>query len=312
LKINDSTKPEQSILQSSILPLNSNECIALVCHDAGAANLLISWLKNFEGSIRPSMTGPAEKLWYKYSGSTANMSLDEALLGASILITGTGWSSSNEHEARKKAIEIGLYSISAVDHWIKYRLRFIRDDNRILPDEIWVADKYAQDKILKYFPGVTTQILPNYYLKEQVSKVLELKPKKPNNPPSQILYLLAPVINKWVGIEEPGEFHAVRYFLDNLNKLGVDSNVTIRFRPHPSEKEGKYNWILNNTKLNIIIDNDKSLASQIALADLVVGVETFALVIALDAGRPAMTTMPPNGHMCGLPHKEIIHLKDMI
>src|SRR4051794_3927926 len=107
--------------------------IAVVCHDAGATNLILPWL-NDEAELLPVMHGPAAALW-QARFDTRIKGLDQAIAAAAAVLTGTGWASGLEHEARKLARERGLRCAAVIDHWVNYPDRFVRGGIEILPDE---------------------------------------------------------------------------------------------------------------------------------------------------------------------------------
>ena len=57
-----------------------------------------------------------------------------------ILLTGTSWSSTLEHKARKLASNKKIYSIAVIDHWVNYKKRFQFNNEYVLPNEIWLTD----------------------------------------------------------------------------------------------------------------------------------------------------------------------------
>ena len=70
------------------------------------------------------------------------------------------------------------------------------------------------------------------------------------------------------------------FFLSKLKILNINDNYEIKLRPHPSENSEKYEkWIKSNQSLNISMTIN-SLEEDIAWADIVIGYESFALVIA--------------------------------
>ena len=76
--------------------------IALVAHDAGAANLLLGWLEDADCSrVRAHLAGPALAIWRSRFPNMRIWTLEEAMAGARSLISGTGWSSQLEHDARE-------------------------------------------------------------------------------------------------------------------------------------------------------------------------------------------------------------------
>ena len=102
--------------------------------------------------------------------------------------------------------------------------------------------------------------------------------------------------------------------MSSLNKINISSNyVHIALRLHPSELEGKYDFIQRKYQslvTEFTISKNNMLYEDIAWADLVVGMNSFALVVALTANVPTMSILPPLSIDCILPHKEIMHLKD--
>jgi hypothetical protein len=103
------------------------------------------------------------------------------------------------------------------------------------------------------------------------------------------------------------EDDALRYFLANVDALRrpVDRIV---IRPHPSEARDKYAWAEQAVNLLVVRGGQRGLVAEIAEADVVVGCESMALVVALAAGKQAVSCIPPGGKACALPHSEIAHL----
>ncbi len=293
-------------------PLDLQSPLVVACHDAGAANLIAAWLGAWRGEIRLCLAGPAAELWHRLNPATAVLRLDRALEGAAMLLSGTGWASEFEHEARKQAQSLSIRSIAVVDHWVNYRERFIRHGELILPNELWVADAYAKAKAQGCFPGMPVRELPNLYLKALVDEVVACDPVAPAEKPGRVLYVLEPIRRDWGMDERPGELQAFEYFLDYLAHIGA-SDVRIVLRPHPSDPAGKYDdWLTRFAGLDLAIDGGAPLARQIAWADWVVGCESFALVAALEAGRIVFSSLPHWAPPCALPHRELRHVRSLL
>ena len=287
--------------------------LAVVCHDAGAANLIISWLRGYPGQPKACMEGPARILWENAFPETGTFPLNEVLNNSASLLSGTGWASDLEHEARRLARTKGIRIIAALDHWTNYRERFVRGGELILPDELWVADTDAEAEARRCFPALPIRLRPNLYLEKLARDVAAHGPTPARSEPRNVLYVLEPVRQDWGGGGEPGEFQALAFFLESLPALGIDEHVKIRLRPHPSDPPGKYDdWPLRYPRLDLAVEDGCSLAEQIAWADWVVGCETFALVIALQAGRIAVSSLPPWAQPCRLPQRELVHLRNLL
>jgi len=87
--------------------------------------------------------------------------------------------------------------------------------------------------------------------------------------------------------------------------------VQLVLRPHPSDPDGKYDdWVRNRKDIDIVVDTSSSLADAISKSNWVMGCESYALVIALAAGRKVYSALPPWAPACRLPHKGIIQVKN--
>lgn len=284
------------------LPLRT----AVVCHDAGAANIVIAGLlESGRSDWRAYMQEPAEKLWKAaFPGVALCGSLDKALEGAELLVTGTGWASDIEHEARRLAQLRGVKSAAVIDHWVNYAERFARHGETVWPDEFWVTDEYALEIALRTFPGEAVFQVPNHYIERQLRDISQVE--KTGEP--ELLYVLEPVRADW-GRGIPGEFQALDYFFSRLPELGLPAEAVIRLRPHPSDPNGKYSrWIDLHPEMNIRLDTSLSITESLGRATWVAGCESFALVLALMAGRKVYCTLPPWAPLCRLPHGGLIQL----
>lgn len=289
--------------------------VAVVCHDAGAANIILAWMRAHAATHsqaardwRLLAQGPAVKLWAEHSVPLVHLcqNVDEALDGAAVLLSGTGWASDLEHEARRQAKVRGIKTIAVIDHWVNYKERFIRQGEIVLPDEIYVTDDYAFREAERCFPDLSIQIKSNLYLEGLVRQISPLSSRE-----GEVLYVLEPIRADWCK-QPAGEFQALDYFVANMGKLGIERDAIIRLRPHPSDAAGKYDkWLTDHHELNVVLDDSPTLASAIGRSEWVVGCETYAMVVALLAGRKVASTLPPWAHRCRLPHGAITPLRDL-
>ncbi|MBI5716562.1 MAG: hypothetical protein HZC37_02620 [Burkholderiales bacterium] len=286
--------------------------LAVVCHDAGACNVILPWLRRPDLSLRPVMDGPAARLFRGRFGAAApagsGHALEAALDGAAMLLSGTGWASDLEHRARRLARERGLFSAAVIDHWINYPMRFERDGETVWPDEFWVTDEGARAIAERCFPGAVVRCFDNLYLRAEAAEIA------PPTAPAQVLYVLEPMRSDW-GRGVPGEFQALDHFMDQRVAAGMPAAAPIRLRPHPSDPPGKYDaWIVAQRGrgasggADVSLDRHATLAGAIGVSTWVVGCESFALVVALAAGRRVCTSLPPWAPPCRLPHAGIVRL----
>ena len=290
-----------------------NPPIGVVCNDAGASNLIAHWLKDtYEDlDINCFVKGPAKIIFNNVCPEIRFLELYSLIKNSNTLLTGTGWSTSLEHDARKLMKSKLGKNISVLDHWTNYRERFEFSSELILPENIIVSDAISFRLARKIFPDIEVREFKNNYLENICSSITKNKITI-NEPSNNILYVLEPIRDDWGKLDKPGEFIALDYFVQNISKLGFKNNIKIKLRIHPSENKEKYlNWIHLNQSLDISIDSDKSLEQAISWSDTVVGCQTYAMVVALAAGRKVLTSIPPIMPRCKLPHKEIFTLEDL-
>jgi hypothetical protein len=288
--------------------------LAVVCHDAGAANIILAELRqNPDWDLRPVMQGPALALWNAERRLNVKLAepvkLDEALAQARSLLSGTGWASDLEHQARLLAQRHSVSSVAVIDHWVNYPERFVRQGRQVLPDEIWVTDEEALAIARNHFPETSLQLRRNRYAETQLAAIHSEGPAQPG----RVLYLLEPIRYRWPGLDQPGEFEALDFLSEHLQRLVSREPAHLRLRLHPSEQPGKYDaWIASRQEaFDVSLDDMPTLSSAIAAATWVVGCETAALTLALAAGKKAMSCLPPAAPMCRLPHSGLIHLRAM-
>jgi hypothetical protein len=304
--------------------------LAIVAHDAGAANHIFAWMGEEKATL--CLAGPARALWLEHcqkSGKnstsksrsfseldsilvhSAEPNLAASLAGAATVITGTGWESNLEHEARKLAYERGIRSIAVIDHWINYADRFIRKRERVLPDEIWVSDPYAAEIAQATFPTVRVIQQVNAYLAGLVLEVESRQLVGAAEGSDRVLYLLEPIRHVWGKLAVPGEFLALDYFMEQRNRTLITADAEIRLRPHPSDPPGKYEaWLARQANAQVHLDPSATLTDAIAWANVVVGCQTYAMVLAQACRRTVISTVPPWAPPCALPHKGIIKMAD--
>jgi hypothetical protein len=273
--------------------------VAVACNDAGAANIVLAWLARHSGEVRAVMAGPAERLWRaRFGDRPLAPSIEVALDGAAAMLTGTGWASDLEHQARIVAHVRNVRSIAVLDHWVNYRDRFIRNGETMLPDVLWATDPYAEAEARRCFPTTPIERYDNLYEQEEVARVAPLPGQ------DSILYVLEPARSCW-GRTRAGEFQALDYFLERRPFIGATPETPIVLRPHPSEARDKYDAWLGDT---ISLDDSPSVGIAIGRARRVAGLGSAAMVVALHAGRSVICTRPPWAPPCPLPHPGIVQL----
>lgn len=296
--------------------------IAVVAHDAGSANHIFAWLRDIglgRNKFNVCALGPAEKIFSndKFFEHWNICSLKEALSDADCLLSGTGWATTIEHDARVISKKDNIYCIAALDHWSNYRERFTFREKECLPDEIWVVDDYAKMLAEEIIPESKILQVPNVFLDKQVASIIryDIDKKESSNIEISVLYLMEPFHDFWTTTQKSlGEFVAFEYFINNMSMiLGDDKKINIFIRPHPSDKDGKYKSLESHKgRVRVFVTEGKALYQEIAQADLIVGCNTYAMAVALAAGKKVVSSLPPEAPRCILPQEGIIHLKEII
>lgn len=291
---------------------DSSRNIAIVAHDAGAANHISAWLESGlleQERAKVCFEGPAKKNLINSGVKIETLSLENALRGVNTLISGTGWGASLEHNARKLAKINNIHSIAVLDHWVNYKERFIWNGQEVLPDTLWVSDEIAYDLALNTFPKLNVELQPNHYLDSQLRMIKSFS--KPTKQSKKALFLMEPIRDS--DIKGYTEFEAFGFWVANLDIIGLDQSVEIVIRPHPSDPDDKYDSLNSEySDLNITIEEKVTLAEHIGWADIVVGCQTYAMVVALAAKKKVVSALPPQAPKCCLPHNEIINLCELV
>ena len=286
--------------------------IGVTCCDAGSANIIFDFLHSLSiNHFLIYIEGPAINICKAKFPNKINMTLNVFLDEIDFLITGTSWSSSIEHDIRLIAKSRNIRTVATLDHWTSYKERFQFNSQFILPDEIWVFDKYALNIAKKEFKKTPIALLKNFYLENQI-KNIKLKSNLKNFGQQKIVYISEPIRTKWLENEIcSGEFQALNFFVKNLKILNIKYDCNFILRLHPSEKKEKYvNWLSSTNFLKKEISTSCSpISDHLSDADLVLGCQSNLLAIALLAGKKVISTLPPWAPSCCLPQPGIMHLK---
>ena len=94
--------------------------------------------------------------------------------------------------------------------------------------------------------------------------------------------------------------------------MNLGKKFSIILRPHPSDPEDKYDqWISSLGVSNVSIEKKQNLSSMLSWSDVVVGCETYGMVVAVAANKRVLSSLPRNAHNCRLPFNEIERLNQL-
>jgi hypothetical protein len=284
--------------------------IGVSCNDAGAANLIAWYIKNNYVSLENlyfNLNGPARDIFLKVFPSIKIIDIDIIVANCEMLISGTGWSSKFEHDARSEFSKTNKKIISVLDHWVNYRERFAYESGNFLSHELWVFDNYAYEKAKALFPGSKIILKHNYYSEMVTSKINFFSKRLKSN---SLLYILEPIRDSANSLEGD-EFQCLELFFKRFKKLFP--NVTkLTFRPHPSEEISKYDSFLKMfDDLDIQIDATQTLEEQIGKSEFIVGIHSMALYLASLSEKKVFTSMLESHGEFILPISNILELRNL-
>ena len=302
--------------------ISKQEVIGIVCHDAGGAEIVSSYILQNNIIVKYCLEGPAIKVFERKFGSIENNLLSDMIKDVNWVLCGTSWQSNLELNAIQRAKKQNKKVVSFLEHWVNYSERFNHNGIIVLPDEIWVGDAYAQKIAEESFPDTKIKLMDNPYLSEIRQSLSKLKPKKKLTEKHAVLYVCENISDhmflqygdaNYLGYTE---HDSLQFFVDNVDK--IDKNIsTIIIRPHPSDNnpQAKYGWIKKhpiNTLCDVQFSKEKSLMQDIVDCDIVVGAETMAMVVGLISRKRVVSSIPKKGRECVLPFPEIEHISELI
>ncbi|MDA7689409.1 hypothetical protein N8777_03895 [Candidatus Pelagibacter sp.] len=267
--------------------------VGIVCNDAGSANLILQWVKNYKYKYLLKMQGPAKKIFKRtLPNFSTDTKLQNLIKNSDVIITGTSNISTIENRTRILAIKNKKKVIAVMDHWVLYKEGLIYKGKIILPDEVWVVDKKSLIKAKKIFKKTLVKIKKNF-LEESIQKLNKDKKKRIRN----YLYFLEP-INKSI------EFLALKKFFLFLKENKVNKNIYIKFKLHPRENVSKYKKFLKIFReFNYEIINDTDLKTLFNWSQIIFGMRSYALVLGLKSKRPVYSLLPIKKFKNTIPYK---------
>ena len=256
-----------------------NKKIAVVCNDAGGAELIASWAKEKKLKFFAKLSGPAVKIFkYKKLNFKKINSLSD-IKKMDIVITGTGWASNKEIEAIVAAKKYKKKIISFLDHWKNYKSRFFYKNKYFYPTEIWVMDKHAEKNAKKIFKNLIIRRIKNPYL-------IYLKKKRKKLKNNKFLIVKNNLDKAKSEMKEKIELSDKDFIYKTLKfiKKNYRPNL-VTIKVHPSESILKYKKILENKSFSKIkIEKNKSLINILNENSFLFGCETSLLQISKNFG----------------------------
>ena len=287
--------------------------LLVVAHDAGGANILQAWVCKNAGDYRITLLtkGPASTIFENVEGCRRVKSFADLSGQIERVITGTSVPGGLELSAVEWAQENNIGSVAFLDHWCRYLDRFKWRDGYLFPDEVWVGDAYAYDLALE-LPIAKERVVQkeNPYF-ESVRSFTTTKFPTPGRP-LRLLYCFETLRESHVArfgalaSRYDDEFDVLQALLRVVAPC-ADAITHFTFRLHPSEPPLKYENVLRDlgSDFSCSVSTNTSLLEDVADHDVIVGVETMALVIGLLMGKRAYSFRSGRAYSRVLPFTEI-------
>jgi len=281
----------------------SLQTVLIVSHDAGGANLLAHWCKNWQSRINfiYKVAGPALKIFQSLNLGQACIVQYPAPASVDAVVTSTGWQSNMEYEAIQWAKQHNIQTASYLDHWVNYQERFMRGDISLYPDEIWAGDRDALNLAEKVFvsKNIKLRFMRNQYfctLKRQVATHVSKA--------DCILICLEPIRN---GISYTEVYARLAKYLSNSNSR--TNKVVIRDHPSGTDTGLEILMDLLTPKFKVTI-SQQELWQDLACSCVVVGYQSAVLAYACYLNIAAISYFPVDKLEPILPHKSIKYFKN--
>lgn len=296
--------------------IHSGQRVGIVVHDAGGAAIIFSFLELEKIFAKAFIVGPAKKIVPQALKYVASNSIDELIEDIDVLITGTSYPTKYELLAVSRAKKMGIKTISFLDSWINYRIRFEMGYVLIVPDLVVVTDDYGYEIANKELSEFNIIRCENYYKKKILLRYSDIVSKTSAKESGGTLYVTEPTsefAKKIYGDEKYwgyDEFDGLDFFLENRYLIDqISSRLVIK--THPSEEASKYK---KYDQYGVIVEagNPESLYSLMQEVDTVIGCSTMALVVATWFEKTVFSSIPPGGKGFYLPKKNIRFLSDIV
>lgn len=297
--------------------------ILTVCHDAGGAEIISSFVRKNRNKYRfyCVVCGSAIRIFQRKNLSDLMMEFGDEINPARIferiekidlLLVGTSWSTNLELNFIGAAKMRNIKSAAYFDHWVNYREKFgypAREWMTNLPDEIWVSDKYALAMAKRKF-SIPVRLMSNEFfndIKNDWQKYKKVKPRK-----RTILFASEPID----AMKNRGRSTAERTILKKIINLLAKyfPGVRLIIRLHPSEPAEKYRELIEKYGQDLKIDihsSKKNMLADLARVGAVIGMKSMFLIVAVLCGKKTASFLPHKNLICPLPYSQIIKIRDL-
>jgi hypothetical protein len=303
----------------------SKKTILTVCHDAGGAEVVSSFVKKNQKNYHffCIAEGPAkqifcrkklESLIIEFEGKHHISQIFDRIGKIDLVLTGTSWATTLELDFIREAKSQKTKTAAYLDHWANYQERFgypKANWQTNLPDEIWVGDENAFELAKKKFADWPMRFVPNAFF-EEIRQIWRKARKPPKSAEKVILFASEP-IDAMKNKSKPGiEIAILEKLLKFLIINFAETKIIIRL--HPSENINKYDNIVKKygKVLKISVQSAKeNMHESLTQASAVIGMKSMLLFIAALGGKNVASFLPEKNQHCPLPEARIVKIKKL-
>ena len=290
-----------------------------ILHDAGSAEVILSYMQGIDEEIFLVADGPALKVLPRYGINYEIIDLEEAIkLDFDVVFLGLSFPSNLDLLVIESFKSKRALLISFLDHWSFSERDFMLDGLLVLPDVFVVTDSEAFHLARSIFPETEIIQIENPYLQDCAMRFQELG--LTNRRFKQILFVSEPLDTqknlKFLAVSKLGnemnlEEEAFAYFVSCLKTLNWEQHL-IKLRPHPRQRISDFGRSYFEILPELVFSTNSELLLDLHESDIVVGIHSMALYISATLGIPTYSSLPPGAGDCAIRGVQIKHLRDLV
>jgi len=279
--------------------------IIFVANDSGGARLLAPLIREVTAAghaVRVLASGPAEAMWSELEVSRDAAAHDRvewlvdylAAHRPDLMVTGTSHFSDLERNAWVAARRLGIRSVAAIDAWVNFPERFVRNDGEFVqPDHVCVIDDGSRER-LQSDRRIEAQIhvCGQPHLESLVTSLVGARRARGPADPARLVFFSNPVFVDLPPEERPyDQFKAASVLFAALR--GTEG-CELLIKPHPREAVDPWQkWVASVEGDVPAVTTTQAKADDLLVScDGACGITSMSLVEASLLGRPVLSLQP--------------------
>ena len=277
----------------------------LISHDIGGFRPAYHFIQQHYLNSLFSCEGPARLELEKLGNQNINDDLNDLVLNEVDIYITTGWQTDFEKSHMHKLLPKYRDQIYVcLDHWVNYEERVIYKGSKLPIKNFCVFDIGAKLKCEELWPKANVFILKNYFDLDFVRRFRAEQVAGTHD-----LFLSDPISEHYRDTLGYDEFDQIDFIYSKRQHLYSNDRKLI-IRPHPSESPHKYEQYIDRKQIKNSILSNSSLETDFALSANVFGASSYAMHLAILAGKNVFCSIPIPGIKSLLPHSDIRYLVD--